>query len=130
MSAPIAGDASVTIGFAVCRNDFSSGRPRCSAISRRPLTVGLAGVTVPCDGWARSAGQRDRIRRAACCGRVPGMATISLPGQLARTRRFTLGVPEMFTVALDGTAVLFLRGRAGDDPVACLWLLDLDSGKE
>lgn len=35
------------------------------------------------------------------------MATISLPGQLVRTRRFTLGIPEQFTVALDGAAVLF-----------------------
>ncbi|HEV7207838.1 MAG TPA: prolyl oligopeptidase family serine peptidase [Mycobacteriales bacterium] len=56
------------------------------------------------------------------------MATTSLPGQLVRTRRFTLGVPEQFTVTLDETAVLFLRSRAGDDPVACLWALDLDSG--
>jgi dipeptidyl-peptidase-4 len=65
-----------------------------------------------------------------CCGRVSGMATISLPGQLRRTRRFTLGVPEQFTVARDGAAVLFLRSRAGDDPGTCLWSLDLDSGTE
>lgn len=58
------------------------------------------------------------------------MATISLPGQLVRTRRFTLGVPEQFTVAPDGAAVLFLRSRAGDDPAACLWALDPGSGKE
>ncbi|MGW3411834.1 prolyl oligopeptidase family serine peptidase [Streptomyces sp. NPDC000888] len=58
------------------------------------------------------------------------MATISLPGQLVRTRRFELGVPERFTVTPDGSAVLFLRSRAGDDPVACLWALDLASGTE
>jgi dipeptidyl-peptidase-4 len=58
------------------------------------------------------------------------MTTISLPSQLVRTRRFTLGVPGQFTVALDGAAVLFLRSRAGDDPVTCLWALDLDSGTE
>jgi dipeptidyl-peptidase-4 len=58
------------------------------------------------------------------------MIPISLPGQLVRTRRFTLGVPEQFTVALDGATVLFLRSRAGDDPVTCLWALDLDSGRE
>ncbi|MFD9330937.1 prolyl oligopeptidase family serine peptidase [Streptomyces sp. NPDC060065] len=58
------------------------------------------------------------------------MATISLPGQLVRTRRFELGVPEQFTVTPDGSAVLFLRSRAGDDPVACLWALDLASGTE
>lgn len=54
----------------------------------------------------------------------------SLPGQLARTQGFTLGVPGQFTVAADGSAVLFLRSRAGDDPVICLWALDLDSGAE
>ena len=54
----------------------------------------------------------------------------TLPGQLVRTRRFTLGVPDQFTVALGGAAVLFLRSRAGDDPVTCLWVLDLDSGAE
>jgi len=58
------------------------------------------------------------------------MATMSLAGQVARTRRFTLGVPSQFTVAPDGTVVLFLRSRAGDDPVSRLWALDLDSGME
>jgi dipeptidyl-peptidase 4 len=59
-----------------------------------------------------------------------GVAALSLPGQLTRTRRFTLGDPERFTIAPDGAAVLFLRSRAGDDPLACLWCLDLDSGTE
>lgn len=58
------------------------------------------------------------------------MSTMSLPGQIARTRRFTLGVPSQFTVARDGTVVLFLRSRAGDDPVTCLWALDPESGTE
>ncbi|MGE5136191.1 MAG: prolyl oligopeptidase family serine peptidase [Gemmatimonadota bacterium] len=58
------------------------------------------------------------------------MAPISLPGQIARTRRFTLGVPGQFTITADGKAVLFLRSRAGDDPVSCLWALDLSSGAE
>src|ERR1039457_1899849 len=56
--------------------------------------------------------------------------TITLPGQIIRTQRSTLGVPGQFTVALDGSAVLFLRSRAGDDPMACLWALDLDSGTQ
>ncbi|MBO0775386.1 MAG: DPP IV N-terminal domain-containing protein, partial [Actinobacteria bacterium] len=58
------------------------------------------------------------------------MTPVSLPGQVARTRRFTLGVPGQFTVASDGATVLFLRSRAGDDPVACLWALDAGSGTE
>jgi dipeptidyl-peptidase 4 len=56
--------------------------------------------------------------------------TISLPRQLARTERFTLGVPDQFTVGPDGATVLFLRSRAGDDPVSCLWALDTGSGTE
>jgi dipeptidyl-peptidase 4 len=58
------------------------------------------------------------------------MTTVSLPAQIARTRRFTLGVPGQFTVGPDGAEVLFLRTRAGDDPVTCLWAVDLDSGTE
>lgn len=58
------------------------------------------------------------------------MASTSLPEQLVRTRRFTRGVPERIAVSSDGKTVLFLRGRAGDDPVACLWMLDLDTAAE
>ncbi|WP_035841295.1 S9 family peptidase [Kitasatospora azatica] len=58
------------------------------------------------------------------------MPTTSLPAQLIRTRRFTLGVPGRFTLRPDGATVLFLRSRAGDDPVGCLWSLDLDTAAE
>ncbi|WP_328609917.1 prolyl oligopeptidase family serine peptidase [Amycolatopsis sp. NBC_00345] len=54
----------------------------------------------------------------------------SLPEQLARTRRFTLGAPDRFALARGGAAVLFVRGRDGEDPLDCLWALDLDSGTE
>ena len=50
--------------------------------------------------------------------------------QLIRTDRFTNGVPTHLALTPDGATVLFLRSRAGDDPVACLWVLDLDSGVE
>ena len=52
------------------------------------------------------------------------------PAQLARTRRFTLGIPRSFGVAADGSRVAFLRSSAGDDPVTCLWVLDVARGKE
>ena len=52
------------------------------------------------------------------------------PRQAARTRNFSLGVPRSFTVAPDGSRVAFLRTRAGDDPVTCLWVLDVATGKE
>ena len=58
------------------------------------------------------------------------MKSSTFPRQLARTRRFTAGVPERFTVACDGAVVLFLRSRAGDNPLACLWALDLETGTE
>jgi dipeptidyl-peptidase 4 len=54
----------------------------------------------------------------------------TFPRQYARTRRFTLGRPHEFTVSPDGSRVVFLRSRAGDDPLNCLWVLDLESGSE
>ena len=53
------------------------------------------------------------------------MPTISLPRQLTRTRRFTLGEPTQLTITPDGDTLLFLRSRAGDDPLGCLWAQDL-----
>ena len=56
--------------------------------------------------------------------------TESFPRQQARTRRFTLGVPRAFQVSPDGQRIVFLRSKAGGDPVTCLWELDLRSGEE
>jgi dipeptidyl-peptidase-4 len=50
--------------------------------------------------------------------------------QQARTRRFTLGVPRSFTVAPDGSRVVFLRSSAGDDPANSLWVYDVASRTE
>src|ERR1043165_3957985 len=52
------------------------------------------------------------------------------PSPYARTKRFTLGAPRTFTVAPDGRRVLFLRSRAGDDPVNALWSFEVDTGEE
>jgi len=52
------------------------------------------------------------------------------PRQAARTRGFSLGVPRSFTVSPDGERVVFLRTTGGDDPVSCLWVLDVASGVE
>ncbi|WP_030241690.1 prolyl oligopeptidase family serine peptidase [Streptomyces sp. NRRL S-350] len=58
------------------------------------------------------------------------MTTDSLPRQLARTRRFTLGIPVQPEPSADGTTVLFLRGRTGTDPITRLWALDTATGAE
>ncbi|MGH3344347.1 MAG: DPP IV N-terminal domain-containing protein [Carbonactinosporaceae bacterium] len=58
-----------------------------------------------------------------------GITATSLPRQHARTRRFSLGAPRDFTVAPDGGRVAFLRSRAGDDPLTCLWMLDVGGGE-
>lgn len=50
--------------------------------------------------------------------------------KLARTQRFTLGVPKDFQVAPDGSRVLFLRTDDGYDRRNSLWSLDLDTGTE
>jgi len=52
------------------------------------------------------------------------MVLDEFPRQLARTRRFTLGVPGAVTISADGGRVLFLRTSGGEDPVSRLWLLD------
>jgi dipeptidyl-peptidase 4 len=57
-----------------------------------------------------------------------GVAIDDFPRQLARTRYFSLGVPRAVTVSRDGGRVLFLRTRGGEDPVTCLWQLDLGDG--
>ncbi len=56
--------------------------------------------------------------------------TDSFPRRQAATRRFTLGAPRGVTIAPDGARVVFLRSRGGDDPVTCLWVLDVASGEE
>jgi dipeptidyl-peptidase-4 len=54
----------------------------------------------------------------------------SFPRQHARTRRFTLGRPHGFQIADNGSRIAFLRSKAGDDPITCLWLFDVASGEE
>ena len=54
----------------------------------------------------------------------------SFPRQNARTRHFSLGRPRTFNVADDGSRVAFLRSRAGDDPLGCLWVFDVDNAEE
>ncbi len=58
------------------------------------------------------------------------MARDSFPRQKARTHGFTLGAPRGFRVADDGSRVAFVRSRAGDDPVGCLWVFDVDTAQE
>jgi dipeptidyl-peptidase 4 len=52
------------------------------------------------------------------------------PRQLARTRRFSLGVPREVTISADGRRVLFLRTNGGEDPVSRLWLLHLTEDQD
>lgn len=52
------------------------------------------------------------------------MDSPGFPRQFARTRRFSLGVPQHFTVSPDGARVLFVRSTGGRDPVSRLWLYE------
>ncbi|KNB51770.1 S9 family peptidase [Streptomyces caatingaensis] len=54
---------------------------------------------------------------------------LSFPRQYARTQRYSLGAPRSFTVAPDGSRVVFLRSRSGTDRSHVLWVLDLDDGR-
>jgi dipeptidyl-peptidase 4 len=57
------------------------------------------------------------------------MAT-TFPRQYARTQRFTLGAPRAFTVAPDGSRVVFLRSREGTDRANLLWVREPSTGHE
>jgi dipeptidyl-peptidase-4 len=52
------------------------------------------------------------------------------PRRHARTQRFTLGAPRAFTVAPDGSRVVFLRSASGTDRAHQLWVLDVTDGAE
>jgi dipeptidyl-peptidase-4 len=54
----------------------------------------------------------------------------SFPRRHARTQRFTLGAPRSFTVAPDGSRVVFLRSGSGTDRANSLWVLDPEEGGE
>ena len=54
----------------------------------------------------------------------------TFPRQHARTQRFTLGDVRNVTVSPDGSRVVFIRSRGGEDPVNCLWVLDVPTGEE
>ena len=54
----------------------------------------------------------------------------SFPRQYARTQRLSLGEPRSFTVAPDGSRVIFIRSHSGSDAVNTLWSLDTATGNE
>ncbi|MEU8590991.1 prolyl oligopeptidase family serine peptidase [Streptomyces sp. NPDC048664] len=54
----------------------------------------------------------------------------SFPRRHARTQRFTLGAPRAFTVAPDGSRVVFLRSTSGTDRANQLRVLDVEDGAE
>ena len=41
-----------------------------------------------------------------------------------------MGAPNTFTLSRNGKTVFFLRSKAGDDPVTCLWAQDCETGEE
>lgn len=51
----------------------------------------------------------------------------SFPRRHAATRRFSLGAPRSFSVADDGSSVLFLRSSGPLDPSNSLWILRPDA---
>lgn len=56
----------------------------------------------------------------------PAIREISYPQQEALTRRFRLGQPRAFTVAPDGSRVVFIRSAGGRDPRGSLWVAEPD----
>lgn len=58
------------------------------------------------------------------------MTTDTFPRQYARTQRFTVGAPRSFAVAPDGSRVVFLRAKGGEESANLLWTLDPATGEE
>ncbi|MFF8773715.1 prolyl oligopeptidase family serine peptidase [Kitasatospora sp. NPDC015120] len=54
----------------------------------------------------------------------------TFPRQYARTLRYTVGAPRSFSVAPDGSRVVFLRSASGSDRANLLWTLDTATGEE
>src|SRR5580693_4214391 len=102
--------------------DSSSG---CACTSSRLRSTPYPSVVrrvVP--GHDRTLGRQ----RLVWPGMIESM-TESFPRQQARTRGFRLGVPRAFQVSPDGARITFLRSKAGDDPVTCLWEADAATGE-
>ncbi|WP_051114301.1 prolyl oligopeptidase family serine peptidase [Actinopolymorpha alba] len=55
---------------------------------------------------------------------------VSYPRLAARTLRFTLGAPRTFTLAPDGSRIVFLRAPSGTDRAIELWSYDVAEGTE
>ncbi|MFE9805218.1 prolyl oligopeptidase family serine peptidase [Streptomyces sp. NPDC005548] len=55
---------------------------------------------------------------------------LSFPRRSARTQRFTSGAPRAFTVAPDGSRVVFLRSSSGTDRANQLWVLAVAESRE
>lgn len=56
--------------------------------------------------------------------------TESFPRQAARTIGFSLGAPRSFRLSPDGQIVIFLRSKAGTDPLTCMFALNVATGEE
>ncbi|MFF3071646.1 prolyl oligopeptidase family serine peptidase [Kitasatospora sp. NPDC057936] len=54
----------------------------------------------------------------------------TFPRQYARTLRYTVGAPRSFSVAPDGSRVVFLRSRSGSDRANLLWTLATATAEE
>ena len=61
---------------------------------------------------------------------APSPELADFPARYARTGRFTLGTPRNLRVVAGGSQVLFCRSKAADDPVLCLWALEVATGQE
>ena len=76
----------------------------------------------------------DEIEEADVVTAAPTSATsaelLTFPRMHARTQRFTLGEPRTVEVTANGTQILFLRSRHGQDPINCLWVVDARTGAE
>ena len=77
-----------------------------------------------------SSGVGFTVRRVTTSASTVSPALADFPARYARTARFTLGTPRNLRAVGGGSRVLFCRSQASDDPVLCLWELEVASGTE
>src|SRR4051794_18577934 len=99
-----------------------------------------------CACTKRAAGRRSgsvvvmscTLSRGPAAGRIGAVTDlvttdsegVSFPRLMARTMRFTLGIPRALRVSPSGERVAFIRAVSGTQRTGQLWVLDVSTGEE
>ena len=108
----------------------SGGSADCRRSGTSARRAGCCRIGSPGPPGKSRCGRPGRADRVAGVPEPTAADLRALPRQLARTHHFSMGAPNAFTLSRNGRTVFFLRSKAGDDPVTCLWAQDCETGEE